>query len=88
MLPLSGSGACAQGWSPVPLLRFSLSSLETQDQTVSTGVVLRAWKRGKDVFFEIKANFCLSIQQKARVVFSRPPLIGVCLVLCAGLCGG
>ena len=70
------------------MLRLPLSILETQDQTVSTGIVLHAWKRGKYVFFEIKANFSLSIQQKAHVVFSRPSLIGVCLVLSAGLRGG
>lgn len=33
-LLLLAAGACAQGWSPVPLLRLSLPNLETQDQTV------------------------------------------------------
>lgn len=78
-----------KGESPVPMLRLSPSSLETQNQTVFvTGIVLHARKTGKCVFFEIKANICLFIQQQTRIVFSRPSLAGVCLVPSAGLTGG
>lgn len=86
--PCLAAGVC-KGESPVPKLRLSLSGLETQNQTAFvTGIVLRARKTGKCVIFEIKANIYLFIQQQAQLVFSRPSLVGVCLILSTGLTGG
>lgn len=56
--------------SPVPMLRFS------QNHTAFvTAIVLHARKTGKVVFFEIKANICLFIQQWARLYLADHPLL-------------